>query len=520
MPSKTIGLILGALLLVAPPALAETLYGSDGAQGHLSNLYILDPATGAVLSTVGAIGFAVTGLAVHPATGVLYGSTSNQSPVAPGSLVRIDKTTGAGTLIGSFSVATTNNTMSDLTFTRDGTLYGWASSSGDLYTIDLATGKATQVSDSSVGGQIGSGLAADASDTLYLAIETDDGELLILDRGTGLPVGQVNLDGTTDEAIPALAFNAAGTLFGVRLHNFPPPNPSELATLITINKTTGHITEIGPTVTRLDAIAFDSGVVCPGPAGVPMVAAVLPSSRSVQVGTTATAFVTVINTGAATASGVGISLQTGIPATFSYQTTSCATNALTGNPNTPVDIGAGAPACYAIFVTPTAPFGPVEVAFNFAGCNTAPVGVIVGVNTLLLSGSATPVPDIVALAATINNDGIVNIPGVNGTGVFSVAVSNVGIAGAIIASADTGSAALPVNVSLCQTDPVTGACISAIGPSVPFFINAGATATFGIFVQGTGFIVPFDPGNSRVFVRFKDAGGVTRGATSVAARTQ
>jgi hypothetical protein len=50
-------------------------------------------------------------------------------------------------------------------------------------------------------------------------------------------------------------------------------------------------------------------------------------------------------------------------------------------------------------------------------------------------------------------------------------------------------------------------------------IDANATPTFAIFVQGHG-TVPFDPGNNRIFVRFKDGGGVTRGATSVAVRTQ
>jgi hypothetical protein len=50
-------------------------------------------------------------------------------------------------------------------------------------------------------------------------------------------------------------------------------------------------------------------------------------------------------------------------------------------------------------------------------------------------------------------------------------------------------------------------------------IDAGETPTFGIFVQGTG-AIPSDPAANRIFVRFKDAGGVTRGSTSVAVRTQ
>jgi hypothetical protein len=76
-----------------------------------------------------------------------------------------------------------------------------------------------------------------------------------------------------------------------------------------------------------------------------------------------------------------------------------------------------------------------------------------------------------------------------------------------------------VAVSLCQTDPGTGACLAAPSSTVSATIDAGATPTFGVFVTGGG-TVPFDPAQNRVFVRFKDAGAVTRGATSVAVRTQ
>jgi hypothetical protein len=50
-------------------------------------------------------------------------------------------------------------------------------------------------------------------------------------------------------------------------------------------------------------------------------------------------------------------------------------------------------------------------------------------------------------------------------------------------------------------------------------MGAGTTATFAIFVQGTGTAIPFDPATKRIFVRFKDGSNVTRGATSVAVRT-
>ena len=65
----------------------------------------------------------------------------------------------------------------------------------------------------------------------------------------------------------------------------------------------------------------------------------------------------------------------------------------------------------------------------------------------------------------------------------------------------------------------SGACISAVGPSVATTIAANATPTFAIFVQGSG-TVPFDPADNRIFVRFLDANNITRGSTSVAVQTQ
>jgi hypothetical protein len=158
----------------------------------------------------------------------------------------------------------------------------------------------------------------------------------------------------------------------------------------------------------------------------------------------------------------------------------------------------------------------VQLTFDCA--NTEPAAVTVGLNTLLLVADSNPVPDIVALGATLSGDGIVNL---SGTGVFSVATVNVGVAGTLTVSADTGNVSLPVSVAMCETEPATGVCINPTVPTsapVTTSIDAGATPTFAFFVTSTA-SVPFDPANNRVFVRFEDTGGVTRGATSVAVRT-
>jgi len=242
-------------------------------------------------------------------------------------------------------------------------------------------------------------------------------------------------------------------------------------------------------------------------------ASVLPASRSV-FDSTATAFASVINGGSETATNCSITPTTNSPANFTYQTTSPASNGLTGTPNTPVDIAPGAVQSFALFMDPTAAFAPIQIALSFDCTNSAPAAIIPGLNTLLVASGAGPVPDIIALAAA-GLTGVVEIPDTNGTGVFAVATVNAGVASDINVSA-TGTAGVALQV--CETNPTTGACISPVGTTVATTIAAGATPTFGFFVTGNG-DVPFDPANNRVTVTFADNNGVTRGSTSVAIRT-
>jgi hypothetical protein len=283
----------------------------------------------------------------------------------------------------------------------------------------------------------------------------------------------------------------------------------------------GHLRAYYDTGVNGATYLYSATSIQPAPGITALVAAVLPSSRSVAVGATATAFATIINAGLGKGASCHIAPVTNVPATFTFQTTNSATNALSGTVNTPAQIAPNnGVQSFVIAITPTAAFAPTDVQLSLVCNNGAPAPIVSGLDTLLLSASTTATPDVIALGATPSADGILDITGTTGAAAFAVATANVGASGAITAAADTGAGTLPVTLTICQTNPSTGACLASPASSAPTTtIDANATPTFSIFAKASGSI-GFDPANSRIFVRFKDAGGAVRGSTSVAVRTQ
>ena len=510
------------------PAHAQSILYSVSRDDDL--LRVINPSTGSTISSVAitlagkGVAFA-NGLATNPVTGELFailkldGQTGRQ-------LVKIDPATGIATSIGD-----TGDQFAGLAFNSSGTLFavtgdkknspGGALPPETPFTLNTSNGAPTQVPGLVLGrGNDGEAIGFNPNDGLiYHASGNDTGgegcpsdpmvcvEIFESVNPNNLAVTNIPLSGayvaSTDvySEVAALTHLSGNTLLLTDIDQ----------NLYTIT-TSGVLTLLG----GMDHVSKGLAFVNAPPTS--LVAAVLPSSRSVQVGATATAFATIINAGSATAILCAPTLVTGLPATFTYQTTDPTTNQVIGSPNTPISVGAGAIQSFVVALTPTAAIAPTDVQFNFDCANTDPAPINVGLNTLLLSASVTPVPDIVALAATATNDGVVNIPGTNGTGAFAVATVNVGASANITASADTGGASIPVNLFICQTDPGTGACLASPASSVTTTINPNATPTFAVFVQGGG-TVTFDPAAKRIFVRFS-SGGVTRGSTSVAVRTR
>jgi Ca2+-binding RTX toxin-like protein len=278
------GVLLAQFIVWAGPAPAQVtgnvLYGADGAGcNENATLYTINPATGAKTGTIGPIGFQVTGLAVDPTTGQMYGSTGGcQQPI--GALLKIDKQTGSGTLITPHIVdgcVFGGEGMADITFTTDGQLWGWTSCTPEaLVKINKVTGEGEVIGTGIAGvTEQGFGLAADPDDNvLWLTPDRDgppNGEYFTVDKATGAGTSQGTLDGDNDGPINSLAWSCDGeALFGTANQAvFSGGGDREF---ILIDTATDEVTVVGDDVVdrQQDALAFDCAAAAPPPAPAPV----------------------------------------------------------------------------------------------------------------------------------------------------------------------------------------------------------------------------------------------------------
>ena len=243
--------------------------------------------------------------------------------------------------------------------------------------------------------------------------------------------------------------------------------------------------------------------------------AILPYARAVMIGDTATGFASIINGGTSTATGCHLALPGGIPASFSYQITNTA-NIPVGTPDSPVDIPPGASQGFVFALTPTVPLPAYEIPLRFDCANTPPALSHRGLNTFILSAKEAPQPDMIAIGATLSNDGVVRLATPEATTVFSTAAVNIGAPGNLEIVADDGGRGLPLELEVCETN-ATGQWLTC-GTRLDRAVGTAETLYFTVIVRGAHAPIPFDPAKNRLFLRMK-AEGTTVGATNVAVTT-
>jgi len=269
------------LAFCATPAGAEvhTLYAASVRTGLAAdapiagNLYAVNLANGTA-SLVGAIRLpgakpiGVTGMAAHPATGVLYGITSEQSPNSPRSLVTIDQSSGAATLVGDLG-----RVGSDIAFDAKGTLHLWLPATSQLGTVDISNAQVTPIGKPGPPGSP-AGIAIDPNGMVYVTSKGASGTLDNVDLVTGsLQIGPPLTGAPFSTQINSMSFSPSGLLLAVNSNGGSPANTR----LVTINTATGVVATIGSLPDDTDALAFTGS----GPNIAPTLSTMSPGGRVV-----------------------------------------------------------------------------------------------------------------------------------------------------------------------------------------------------------------------------------------------
>jgi hypothetical protein len=254
--------LAAALLLAGADAAAQALYatsirvfasgGRDKVVGSLYTLNLADASAKLVapirMKSETAIG--ITGLGVHPTSGIFYGITSALSPVNPRSLVTLDVNTGDADLVGPLGAA-----GSDIAFDAAGTLYVWLPSTSQLGVVDLNTAAVKPLGTPGPAGN-GGGIAIDDKGTAYVTPGGASGTLDRVDTHTGAIMRGPQLTGAPfPTAITAMTFTPSGLLLAVNANGGSPAS----VRLVAINTGSGQVTAIGSLPDDTDSLAFASG---------------------------------------------------------------------------------------------------------------------------------------------------------------------------------------------------------------------------------------------------------------------
>jgi hypothetical protein len=240
-------------------ASAQTLYAASfrssgiGTGANVAgSLYTINLASGAAtflapLRVNGTVPIGVTGIAVHPETGLFYAVTPAQSPNFPQSLVTIDSATGRATVVGDMRYP-----ASDIAFNRAGILFGWLPATSQVGIINLTSGNVTPIGTPRQPGTP-SGLAIDKNGAAYITTGGAGGTLDTVDLATGNVVRGPPMTGAPfPTGVNSMTFSASGLLLAVNSNGGAPAETR----LVTINTATGAVSPIGNLPDDTDALSF------------------------------------------------------------------------------------------------------------------------------------------------------------------------------------------------------------------------------------------------------------------------
>jgi hypothetical protein len=245
------------------PVLLGTTGACDNAnQGgpcaETSTLVQIDPRNGALVRTIGPVGFTVNGLAWDATSNTLYATTAVGDTVFHG-LIIIDLETGAGTPVDPSLVnfglppdpQFVESPIHSITIDSFGNMVGWynrpVGQQNDTFVrIDKATGVATTFDNTGISTRT-NGLSFAKHDLLW---NISPGTAFLLDPTDGKPVASVTL------FLPIAAalgdFDPVGNqYYGL---NFTPGTPTAFLVVVDVKK--GTATTVAQTVDDLHTLAF------------------------------------------------------------------------------------------------------------------------------------------------------------------------------------------------------------------------------------------------------------------------